>query len=237
MDFYVYAHFDQNNSCRYIGKGRLKRAWRFEQRSKRWRKIFTIDNRPNVKILKENLTEKEALESEIHFISEALKKGEPLLNVTSGGESFDGWDDRARSLLSDDRRGDKTWTYGIARPLETRAKISATKKANPENVARYWLGKKRDPELIAKMTKASMTPESIEKRSAKKRGKKHSEEHKKKIKESAHRKKVICITTGKIFESISDAAKETGIACGRISEIANGIRKSSKGMFFEFIEV
>jgi hypothetical protein len=233
----VYAHLDQNNECRYIGKGRLKRAWRFQQRSKRWRKIFTVNNRPTIKILKDNLTEKEALESEIHFISEALKRNEPLLNVTAGGELFDGWDQRARQLLSDDRKGEKTWTYGIARPAETREKISATKRANPESVSRYWLGKKRDPELMAKVTKASMTPEAIEKRAAKLRGKTHSEEHKKKIKDSSIKKSIICLTNGQEFESINTAAKSLGLSCGRISEVVNGIRKSAKGMTFAFKEV
>jgi chemotaxis protein histidine kinase CheA len=236
MDFYVYAHFDQNNSCRYIGKGRANRAWAFDQRSKRWDSIFQ-EIKPIVKILDKNLSELDAYQKEAYHIAEALKFGEPLLNVTAGGESFDGWDERARQLLSDDRKGEKTWTFGKARPQETRDKISATKQANPESVARYWQGKKRDPELMARVTKASLTPEAIEKRASQLRGKKHSEEHKKKIKESTHRKKVICVTTGKIFESMNDAAKETGISCGRISEIANGIRKSSKGMVFEFIEV
>jgi hypothetical protein len=32
-DFYVYAHYDKNNLCRYVGKGRGNRAWMFCQRS------------------------------------------------------------------------------------------------------------------------------------------------------------------------------------------------------------
>jgi hypothetical protein len=234
MDYYVYAHFDQNNVCRYIGKGRSKRAWRHGQRSKRWREIFTENNQPIVKILANNLTEKQALESEIHLISEALKRGEKLLNVTAGGELFEGWDERARSLLSEDRKGEKTWTYGIPRPEETKAKISATKRANPERNARYWAGKKRDPELIKKLVAAAHTPEALKKSADKKRGKKHSEEHKLKIKESSEKKSIFCITTGEEFESINEAARVKGISCGRVSEVVNGVRKSAKGLQFKF---
>jgi hypothetical protein len=233
MEFYVYAHFDEQNNCRYIGKGKANRAWVFDQRSKRWETVFG-ENKPIVKILKENLTEQESLEFEIHFISSALKDGEPLLNVTAGGESFNGWDDRARALLSEDRKGEKTWTYGIPRPEETRAKISATKRANPERNARYWAGKKRDPELIKKLVAAAHTPEALKKSADKKRGKKHSEEHKRKIKESSQKKIIVCITTGEEFESINEAGRIKGISCGRISEVVNGIRKSAKGLQFKF---
>tara|TARA_R110000868_G_scaffold260795_1_gene518910 strand:- start:2988 stop:3698 length:711 start_codon:yes stop_codon:yes gene_type:complete len=236
MDYYVYAHFDQNNSCRYIGKGRTNRAWCFDQRSKRWDAIFQ-EIKPIVKILDKNLSELDAYQKEAYYISEALKFGEPLLNVAAGGNDSESWDDRARKILSDDRRGEKTWTYGIARPAETREKISATKRANPESVARYWLGKKRDPELMARITKASMTPEAIEKRAAKLRGKTHSEEHKKKIRDSSRKKAIICITTGEEFESMNMAAKTLEISCGGICDVINGKRKSLKGLSFKYKEV
>lgn len=236
MDFYVYAHFDQNNSCRYIGKGRANRAWAFDQRSKRWDSIFQ-EIKPIVKILDKNLSELDAYQKEAYHIAEALKFGEPLLNVTAGGESFDGWDERARQLLSDDRKGEKTWTFGKARPQETRDKISATKQANPESVARYWQGKKRDPGLMARVNKASLTPEAIEKRAAKLRGKTHSEEHKKKIKDSSRKKAIICITTGEEFESMNMAAKTLGISCGGLCDVVTGKRKSLKGLSFKYKEV
>lgn len=234
MEFYVYAHFDEQNNCRYIGKGKANRAWSFDQRSKRWNTVFG-EKKPTVKLLKEKLTEQEAFESEIHFISKSLKSGDQLINVTAGGSQYELWDERARSLLSEDRKGEKTWTYGIPRPAETRAKISATKRANPEeSIARYWAGKKRDPELIKKLVAAAHTPEALKKSADKKRGKKHSEEHKLKIKESSEKKSIFCITTGEEFESINEAARVKGISCGRISEVVNGVRKSAKGLQFKF---
>jgi hypothetical protein len=236
MDFYVYAHFDQNNSCRYIGKGRANRAWCFDQRSKRWDLIFK-EIKPIVKILDEKLSEIEAYQKEAYYISEALKFGEPLLNVAAGGNDAESWDDRARQILSEDRKGEKTWTYGKARPAETRAKISATKRAHPENNVKYWLGKTRDPELMARITKASMTPEAIEKRAAKLRGRKYSQERKDQIRAALPKKKVICVTTGQEFESINEAARNFNVSSGRISEVVNGKREHVKNMKFVFKEV
>jgi hypothetical protein len=236
MDYYIYGHFDEKNLCRYIGKGRLNRAWTFCQRSKRWNNFFSKDRKPIVKILKENLTEKEALENEIHFISMALKNNEPLLNVTAGGELSDGWDQRAKDILSEDRKGKNTWTYGIPRPIETRKKISETKKANPEKIARYWKGKKRDQELMKKFIAAGQTKETRKKISEAKKGKKHSDEHKLKIKNSLPKKTVICLNTNEEFESINEAARIKNLTCSKVSEVANGIRKSVKGLKFIFKE-
>lgn len=56
-------------------------------------------------------------------------------------------------------------------------------------VTKYWLGKKRDPELMARLVKAAHTPEARAKRAEIMRGRKHTEEHNAKI--SASLKNVI----------------------------------------------
>lgn len=233
-DFYVYGHFDEDGNCCYIGKGRRKRAWRFCQRSNRWSDKFK-DRKPTVVIFEQNLTEEKAYMKEIEYISNALNSGYDLVNVTSGGESINGWDERASRLLSEMRKGNKTWTFGIPRPESTRKKISETKRLNPDkSIARPWLGKKRDIEHMKNMSLISQSEESKMKRYGHRKGRKLSEEHKNAIRKSIHKKPLLC-SNGKKYESINGASKELNISAGRISEVLNGIRKSAKGLHFSFL--
>lgn len=50
-------------------------------------------------------------------------------------------------------------------------------------------------------------------------------------------KKVRCIETGIIYESVHEAARQTGISNGNISQCCNGKRKSAGGFHWEFVEV
>ena len=59
-------------------------------------------------------------------------------------------------------------------------------------------------------------------------GFRQSEETKEKIRASHKDKKpVICITTGIIYQSMSEASKQTGISKQSISQCCNGIHKSA----------
>ena len=72
------------------------------------------------------------------------------------------------------------------------------------------------------------------------KGNKHSDEHKRKIGESNKGrkkpegagkppKKVLCVETGEIFESMSDAQRKTGIDISHISKACNGEQKTTGG--------
>ena len=54
----------------------------------------------------------------------------------------------------------------------------------------------------------------------------HSKEWTEKV-AKAHRKRVLCITTGEIFPSLKDAADKTGIGMSGISQVCNGIRMAA----------
>lgn len=77
---------------------------------------------------------------------------------------------------------------GIKRSPEVRAKLKeAAKNQSAEKKAKIsatLTGRKRPPEVIAKLALYRPTAEAIEKIAAQNRGKKHSEEHKRKISES-----------------------------------------------------
>lgn len=49
-------------------------------------------------------------------------------------------------------------------------------------------------------------------------------------------KKVICVETGKIFRTISEAAKELDLNPGNISNVCYGRSKTAGGYHFEFVE-
>ena len=67
-----------------------------------------------------------------------------------------------------------------------------------------------------------------------------SEETKKKISEVMKNrkdksKKVLCIETGEIFESVKDAQRKTGIYHGNISKVCHGKLKISGGYHWKFV--
>ena len=66
-------------------------------------------------------------------------------------------------------------------------------------------------------------------------GKKQSEEHKRKIREAARSKKVLCVETGEVFESIREATRKTGISNSHISEVCLGKRKTTGGYHWQFV--
>lgn len=71
-DYYVYAHIDPNTDTPfYIGKGREKRAYSAEVRSKLWKeKVEELNGRYEVKILYNGLSEDDALNIEEKLIYE-----------------------------------------------------------------------------------------------------------------------------------------------------------------------
>lgn len=48
-------------------------------------------------------------------------------------------------------------------------------------------------------------------------------------------RKVLCVSTGQIFENISDASKSTGISRRAISYVCNGKHRTSGGLMWKFI--
>ena len=55
------------------------------------------------------------------------------------------------------------------------------------------------------------------------------------INHKALSKKVLCVETGEIFESVHEAQRKTGISQGNISQVCNGKRKTIGGFHWKFL--
>ena len=53
---------------------------------------------------------------------------------------------------------------------------------------------------------------------------------------SGHKKKIVCVDDGKVFESVKDAAKQIGICSCGISAVLNNRQKSTHGYHFQYFE-
>lgn len=162
-------------------------------------------------------------------------------NKTHGGEGQK-CNEETRQKMSEAKKGEKCAMYGKSPSAETRKKIGDKhrgKKVSKETrlkISRALKGKPShpmSPEAREKLRKANLglkhSPERIEKNRQARLGKPLSETHRKRLsevskgkhmgKDNAHSKSVICVETGKVYDSIMDAERDTGIANGSISAV------------------
>ena len=101
-------------------------------------------------------------------------------------------------------------------------------------------GQRMSDEQKCKLAESHKTDSFRKKLSEANKGKKHSDETKRKLSES-HKglgsKKVRCVETGIIYNSISDASKENNIkGRGHVSACCKGTRKTAGGYHWEYYE-
>ena len=242
----VYMHICPNGK-RYIGITKLKPQERWGNGKSYkgcvlFNKAIQKYSWQNIKheILYKNLNKNEACNKEIELIalydSTNKQKG---YNVSQGGEGTIGVKPTEESKLKN-----RIAHLGKKASLETRKKISESNKGK-HNKKRTKEQKKK----ISEATKKAMQNPILRKRlSETHSGKNHrnygkhlSEETKKKISETEkgkHKKgkKVICIETNKIYESITLASNDTKADKYGIGQVCLGKRKSAGGLHWKFIE-
>lgn len=149
--------------------------------------------------------------------------------------------------------GENNPFYGKHHTDETKTKIaqanmgrqhteeSKRKMSESQKVAQ--LGHEVSEETRKKISKANSNPseETRKKISDSKKGKSLTDEHKQKIKDNAPRgsshkraKKVICVETGEIFDSASQAGEVHNVTRGMITLCCQGERKTVKGKQFKY---
>ena len=224
-EFYVYEHIRlDNNTCFYVGKGKGNRIYKPNRNNHHDR----ISNKYGYKVvkIKENLTESQAFRLEKYMIEYYVStlgygididgyrdysNNKYLTNCTWGGEGVSGiqHSEESRRKMSESKKGIKLSEEHKLKLSEShKGKISCNK------------GKKLSEEHKKKLGEAhkgiKLSEEHKLKLSESHKGIKFSEERKLKIGE-ANSKKVVCITTGKIFNSQSEAAIYYNVAQNNIS--------------------
>lgn len=90
MSFYVYIHKKPNGEVFYVGKGTKGRAWNRHSRNAHWNNIYKKYGTFTVEIVANNLQEWYAFELEMDLILKYKTSGQPLTNVSFGGEGVSG---------------------------------------------------------------------------------------------------------------------------------------------------
>ena len=217
--FIVYCHKCPNNKCYFgITKQKPTSRWRNGKGYKNnvlfYRAIqkYGWENIDH-KIVAEHLSKQDACELEKSLIEQHKSNQEEYgYNISIGGECG---------------------TFGAKLSESTRKKMSESRKGENNN----FYGKHHTKESIKKNRIAHLGKNGFWKE------KKLSEEHKRKIKENhAHlsggeckqSKPVICIETGKRYEAISVASRETKICDDSISKVCRGIIKTAGGYHWKY---
>lgn len=133
-------------------------------------------------------------------------------NLTSGGKSYCVVSEETRKKMSECKKGENAPWYGKHLTEETKRKLSEAHKGKPG----YWTGKKRDAETIRKVS---------ESRKGKCAGA-----------ESRQSKKIICIETGVIYDSIGECSRITKITRTGIVRALRGYAKSAGGYHWKYYE-
>lgn len=147
--FYVYEHWrPDTNECFLVGKGHGRRAYTLAKRNVRHRHIVGYLRKnglePEVRIIFEGMTESEALALEIAWIALWRSQGQAVANITDGGEGTSGLrhSDETRAIIKAKRA---TQVMHPCSP-KTREKIAAAqrgvKRGPNPNISAWMKGRK-----------------------------------------------------------------------------------------------
>lgn len=198
MTCYVYAFYEPDGTCFYVGKGSGDRHRRNDRRNAHFKAIIAIHGENVVKrILHDGLTDEAALELEVKLIGE-LK---PRANKTSGGEGICGYTHTESALR---RTGDAQkllWADPVykakMRAAHSGKKLTQEQKDHLGNMHRGMVRPAGTGEKIAASKRGK--PRSAETRaklSLAQTGKKLSDETRTKMRAAHARRKALgCATT------------------------------------------
>ena len=223
--FLVYCHIrPDTNEVFYIGKGTQKRMRDRSNRSRYWHNIVNKAGGYITKIVAANLFEREALSFEKLLIAKLRNAGASICNLTDGGDGISGYrhTEETRRKFSERMKGKPSPTLGKKFTAEHREKLRLAK-----------LGKKQTEEHRLRSAQArighAVSEETRRKLSATNTGYKHTECAKAKM-----RRKVFCITTNTLYESVTGAAAALGLHHNNISKVCLGKLNKTGGYQFSY---
>ena len=225
-NYTVYMHKNKINGKIYIGITKRKPQYRWNngkgydnQYFKRAIKKYGFDNFEHI-ILCENLTQKQAEQKEIEYIAYYKSSERDFgYNISKGGMVNNGvpCKDVTKQKISKANKGINNGMYGKHHSEKEKQKISEASK-------KMWQDKCHREKMLKTLQKNRHDFE---------KGHVPWNKGKKGI-PAWNRKKVICIDTNEIFNSIAEAEKIKNV--NNVSCCCNGKRKSTKGLHFKFYE-
>lgn len=236
MAYCVYCHTNKINGKKYIGITGTKpeRRWMKGEGYKGSRHFYFAiqkygwDNFAH-DIFFEGLTKEEACQKEIELIDLFKTTDERFgYNISSGGQSGAAGVKRDKELI------EKIAAYHRGKKIsaETRKKMSDAAKGR--TFSEETKHKMRMAKLGMKIPK-----ERVERATATKRAKGQfvvSQETKNKLHDIKPKKRVYCLETGKIYDSIQTASRELGFPATNICAVCKGKHEYHKGYHFQYAD-
>jgi len=223
----VYMHKNKINGKVYIGITKRKPQYRWNngkgygnQYFKRAIQKYGFNNFEHL-ILYENFTQKEAEQKEIELIAYYKSNEKDFgYNISKGGMVNNGVSckEETKQKISQANKGIKNGMYGKHHTKKIKAKISKASK-------KMWKNEDHKEKMSNRM-KGNLYRF--------KKGNIPWNKNKKGIMIPWNKKKVICLDTNEMFDSITEAEKVKSV--NNISYCCNGKRKSTKGLHFKFYE-
>lgn len=131
--FCVYEHWRPDTAaCFYVGKGKMRRARSFEERNPRYGRIVaklqSLGLKPVVRIIREMLTDPQAIALEIELIAYWRSRGSEITNCTDGGDGASGrlHSDSTKAKIGARAKGRKHSPETIARMVAARTGLKRT---------------------------------------------------------------------------------------------------------------
>ena len=212
QNYYVYVHVKEDDgTVFYVGKGTKLRWCVSNSRTLHWKNTA---NKHGVicHIVAHNLTAEEALILEKKLIASYGRQDQKtgcLVNLTDGGDGVVNY----------------VWTE------EHRKKISEA-----------GMGKRHTPETKEKIRQANVgrtfSDQTLKLMSDARKGKPLSEKQKQSLLNRGNKRsrKIICVETGVVYDSLTLAGKPLGLQATDISKVCKGKRKSLKGFSWKYFD-
>lgn len=229
-EYYIYVTTNNINGKKYIGQHKGKPEDNYFGSGTTITKALKKYGKENFS--KEILcfcdTREEADEKEKYYIDfyDAIEDNN-YYNNAEGGSGGDGWRSYQKWCKENPEEAKKQWQQNGQRLKEWNSNHPKERKKNVERMltaAHQW--QKENPDKVMQnMKKVNKAKEQWQKE--------HPEEHAAQITtfikagSKATSQKVICLTTGKIYASQSEASRQTGVSQANISKCLRGERKSA----------
>lgn len=181
-------------------------------------------------ILYTNLTKAEAEEKEIELIKlYNSNKSEYGYNADNGGFSVGRCGEQTKKKISEAAKGRTPWNKGIPRTEEEKRKMSLSHIGKTKGEKNGNYGKPMSEEAKRKSSEAHKGKTPWNKDGG------ISDEQKNKIREK-NSKRIICIETGEVFASISDASVHIGVTVTAVSNCLKGRTNRAGGYHWRYAE-